>query len=212
MMRKTIAKRLVAAKNEAPHFYLTATADMARVVEWRSKMNEEKAVKDGTLPKASINDIVVLAVAKALKQHPQVNSSWQEDHIQQFANVDISIAVALPEGLITPIVFGADGLGVREIAGKTKELAKKARDNQLEPADYVGGTFTISNLGMMNIDSFTAIINPPQACILAVGGINKTPAFANDGSIYAKHEMKMTMSCDHRVVDGMVGAEFLKPW
>ena len=173
-------------------------------------MNEEKAVKDGTLPKASINDIVVLAVAKALKQHPQVNSSWQEDHIQQFANVDISIAVALPEGLITPIVFGADGLGVREIAGKTKELAKKARDNQLEPADYVGGTFTISNLGMMNIDSFTAIINPPQAWILAVGGINKTPAFANDGSIYAKHEMKMTMSCDHRVVDGMVGAEFLK--
>ena len=165
---------------------------------------------DGSLPKVSINDIVILAVAKALRKHPQVNSSWQEESILQFGSIDISLAVALPEGLMTPIIFDADHLGLRDIARKSKELAKKARANGLDPREYNGGTFTISNLGMMNIESFTAIINPPQACILAVGGIQKVPVFDEQGSVVAKHEMKMTMSCDHRVVDGMVGAEFLK--
>lgn len=210
MMRKTIAKRLVSAKNDAPHFYLTVSAQMDAILRWREDLNRDPRVDAGKLPKVSVNDLVIMATAKALRLHPEVNAGWEGDSITQYGAVDVSMAVALPGGLVTPILFGADQLGARDIAHLTKTLGQRAKDNKLEPKEYVGGSFTISNLGMTGIESFTAIINPPQACILAVGAVKSVAHATDDGHLVAQRRMKMTLSCDHRVVDGMVGAMFLK--
>lgn len=210
MMRKTIAKRLLAGKNNAPHFYLTVSVDMSAAIAWRTKLNERLLSLDSNAKKVSVNDIIILATAKALKRHPEINSSWHDDYIMQHANIDISMAVSLPTGLITPVIRNADQLGVVDIAKASKHLAQQARDGQLKPEDYSNGTFTISNLGMTQIEEFTAIINPPQACILAVGQTKQTVQVNEAGEFFAQPRMKMTMSCDHRVVDGMVGAKFLE--
>ena len=210
MMRKTIAKRLLAGKNEAPHFYLTVSANMGAMVDWRAKLNQDPRVLSKELPKVSLNDLIILATAKALKQHPEVNASWHDEYIMEHGNVHIAMAVALPSGLITPVIPFTDSLGVREIARKSKELAGKAKEGKLQPDEYSGGTFTISNLGMTSVESFTAIINPPQACILAVGTSKPTPHVDENGALVVQTRMNLTMSCDHRVVDGMVGAKFLE--
>lgn len=208
MMRKTIAKRLQAAKSEAPHFYLTRSVHMARFNEWRSRLNAE--AEERKLPKVSVNDLLVLAVSRALVKHPEVNSSWQGDSIRRFAGVHMAIAVAIPDGLITPVIRFANQLGARDIAAQSKQLIEKAKKGQLKPEEYQGGTFSISNLGMMGIEHFTAIINPPQAAILAVGATIQTPWVNEEGVVVAQPRMTMTLSCDHRVVDGAVGASFLQ--
>lgn len=211
MMRKTIAKRLVLGKNEAPHFYLTISADMAKLLEWRQQLNREvKEGDDRSPPKVSVNDLIVLAVARALVRHPEVNASWQGNFIRRYGSVDISMAVAIPDGLITPIIKGAHQLGVREIARRSRELIQKAKSNALKPEEYQGGSFSISNLGMMGIEEFTAIINPPQAAILAVGATIPTPWVNEQGELVVQQRMKMTLSCDHRVIDGATGALFLQ--
>ena len=209
MMRKTIAKRLLAGKNDAPHFYLTVSANMENMLNWRKELNAE--VKEGgDIPKVSVNDLITLAVAKSLVKHPNVNASWQNDFIRQHHEAHISMAVALPSGLVTPVIRNAHALGVRQIAATAKHLGKKARAGELTNDDFAGGTFTISNLGMTQVEEFTAIINPPQAGILAVGRTQKVPAVNDAGELCVQQRMKMTLSCDHRVIDGMVGAQFLK--
>lgn len=207
MMRKTIAKRLLAGKNEAPHFYLTVSAEMSRMNDWRARLNKE-AEKTGV--KVSVNDLVILAVAKALAKHPEINASWQGDSIIEYGNVHVAMAVALPTGLVTPVIRHTDQLNIREIAKSSRELALKAKDGKLANEDYAGGTFTISNLGMFGVEEFTAIINPPQAAILAVGATIATPAVDSKGNVVVQQRMKMTMSCDHRVIDGAMGAQFLQ--
>ena len=209
MMRKTIAKRLLAAKNDAPHFYLTISADIGRLNDWRVRLNEE-AKSDPSLAKVSVNDLVILAVSRALLRHPMVNASWQGETITQFGSVHVAVAVALPEGLVTPVIRHTDQLGVRDIARQSRELSQKAKDGKLSNDAFAGGTFTISNLGMFGIEDFTAIINPPQAAILAVGAAILTPWVDAKGQVVVQNRMKMTMSCDHRVVDGALGAQFLK--
>ena len=208
MMRKTIAKRLVAAKNEAPHFYLTVSADVSGLVEWRTRLNAE-AGKSGA-QKVSLNDLVILGVSRALVRHPMVNASWQGDTIIQHHAAHICVAVALPQGLVTPVIRNAHLLGLRDIARQVSELAAKAKDGKLTNDDYAGGTFSISNLGMFGIEEFTAIINPPQAAILAVGAAVPTPWVDAKGQMVVQQRMRMTLSCDHRVVDGAMGAQFLK--
>ena len=208
MMRKTIAKRLVAAKNEAPHFYLTVSADVTSLVDWRTRVNAD-AAKTGT-NKVSLNDVVILAVSRALVRHPMVNASWQGETIVQNHAAHISVAVALPQGLVTPVVRNAHLLGLRDIAKQVADLATKAKDGKLSNEDYAGGTFSISNLGMYGIEEFTAIINPPQAAILAVGAAVPTPWVDAKGQVVVQQRMRMTLSCDHRVVDGAIGAQFLK--
>ncbi len=210
MMRKTIAKRLLAAKNDAPHFYLTVSANMEHLNAWRTRLNEDAAKSDGKLAKTSVNDLMILGVARALRQHPVVNSSWQGDHILQHNQVHVALAVALPDGLVTPVIRNTDHLGVREIARQSRDLATRAKDGKLSNNDYAGGTFTISNLGMFGIEEFTAIINPPQAAILAIGAATPTPWVDASGNLVVQTRVKMTMSCDHRVVDGSTGAAFLK--
>jgi pyruvate dehydrogenase E2 component (dihydrolipoamide acetyltransferase) len=210
MMRKTIAKRLLAAKNDAPHFYLTVSANMEHLNAWRTRLNDDAAKSDGKLAKTSVNDLMILGVARALRQHPVVNSSWQGDHILQHNQVHVALAVALPDGLVTPVIRNTDHLGVREIARQSRDLATKAKDGKLSNNDYAGGTFTISNLGMFGIEEFTAIINPPQAAILAIGAATPTPWVDASGNLVVQTRVKMTMSCDHRVVDGASGAAFLK--
>ena len=207
MMRKTIAKRLLAGKNDAPHFYLTISADMERMISWRAILNKQ-AGEGGT--KVSVNDLVILAVSRALLQHPGVNASWQGESIIQYGNVHVAMAVALPTGLVTPVVRYADQLSIKQIAKTSRELAVKAKAGQLQNEDYTGGTFTISNLGMFGIEDFTAIINPPQAAILAVGATIPTPAVDANQNIVVQQRMKMTLSCDHRVIDGVMGAQFLQ--
>ncbi|SMF83638.1 pyruvate dehydrogenase complex dihydrolipoamide acetyltransferase [Pseudobacteriovorax antillogorgiicola] len=212
MMRKTIAKRLLAGKNDAPHFYLTRSVNMAKLLEWRKSLNAEVESYrgDNPPPKVSVNDLIVQACGKALMKHPEVNASWQGDFIRQFGSADISVAVAIPDGLITPVVRGAHILGARDIARQTKDLVGRAKSGGLKPEEYQGGTFSISNLGMMGIEEFTAIINPPQAAILAVGATIPTPWVGDSGEIEVQQRMKFTMSCDHRVIDGAVGAQFLQ--
>lgn len=210
MMRKTIAKRLLAGKNEAPHFYLTRSVNMAKLLQWRKSLNKEAEASNGKIPKVSVNDCIVLATSRALVKHPEVNASWQGDHIKRFSKAHIAVAVALPEGLVTPVVRNADRRGVRDIAEQTKSLVAKAREGNLAPDEYQGGTFTVSNLGMMGIEEFTAIINPPQAAILALGSTIKTPWVNENDQVVIEQRMKMTMSCDHRVVDGAMGAGFLE--
>jgi pyruvate dehydrogenase E2 component (dihydrolipoamide acetyltransferase) len=207
MMRKTIAKRLLAGKNEAPHFYLTVSADMTRMNDWRARLNKD-ADKAGV--KVSVNDLVILAVSKSLSRHPEVNASWQGESIIEYGSVHVAMAVALPSGLVTPVIRHADQLSVREIAKLSRDLATRAKDGRLANEDYAGGTFTISNLGMFGIEEFTAIINPPQAAILAVGATIPTPAVSDRGEVVVQPRMKMTLSCDHRVIDGAMGAQFLQ--
>ncbi|MBX9850493.1 MAG: pyruvate dehydrogenase complex dihydrolipoamide acetyltransferase [Cytophagaceae bacterium] len=202
-MRKTIAKRLAESKFTAPHFYLTMEINMDKAMEARNSMNEVAPVK------ISFNDIVIKAVAAALRKNPKVNSSWLGDKIRYNHHIHIGVAVAVEEGLLVPVVRFADTKTLSHIAAEVKELGAKAKNKQLQPSDWAGNTFTISNLGMFGIEEFTAIINPPDACILAVGGIKQTPV-VKDGQIKIGNVMKVTLSCDHRVVDGAVGSAFLQ--
>ena len=202
-MRKTIARRLSESLFTAPHFYLTMSINMDAAVAARVKLNETSKVK------ISFNDLVLKATAVALKQHPKVNSSWLGDKIRYNHHINIGVAVAVEEGLLVPVVRFADGLSLSQIAMQVKDYAQKAKDKKLQPSDWEGSTFTISNLGMFGIDQFTAIINPPDACILAVGGISQEP-IVKDGQIVVGNIMKVTLSCDHRVVDGATGSAFLQ--
>ena len=202
-MRKTIARRLSESLFTAPHFYITMTIDMDAAVAARAKINEVAPVK------ISFNDMVVKATALSLKQHPKINSSWLGDTIRTNHHVNIGIAVAVDEGLLVPVVRFADTKSLSEIGVTVKGFAQKAKDKKLQPADCEGSTFTISNLGMFGVDEFTAIINPPDACILAVGGIAQVPVVKN-GQVVPGNVMKVTLSCDHRVVDGAAGAAFLQ--
>ena len=202
-MRKIIAKRLAESKFTAPHFYLTMSIDMDKAVESRAKLNDVSPVK------ISFNDIVLKAAAVALKQHPAVNSSWLGDKIRINHHVSIGVAVAVEDGLLVPVVRFADGKSLSQIASEVKDLAQKAKNKKLQPPDWEGSTFTISNLGMFGIDDFTAIINPPDSCILAVGAIQQVPVVKN-GAIVPGNIMKLTLSCDHRVVDGATGAAFMQ--
>ena len=202
-MRKVIAKRLSESLFTAPHFYLTMSINMDAAIVARNKMNETAKSK------ISFNDLVLKATAVSLKQHPKVNSSWLGDKIRYNHHVNIGVAVAVEEGLLVPVVRFADGKSLSQINAEVKDYAQKAKDKKLQPADWEGSTFTISNLGMFGIDQFTAIINPPDACILAVGGISQEPVVKN-GAIVVGNIMKVTLSCDHRVVDGATGAAFLQ--
>lgn len=202
-MRKTIARRLAESKFSAPHFYLTMEINMDKAVEARKSINEVSPVK------ISFNDLVVKAAAAALRQHPDVNVSWLGDKMRKNHHIHIGIAVAVKDGLVVPVVRFADNKSLSHIASEVKDLAQKAHDKKLQPSDWEGSTFTISNLGMFGIEEFTAIINPPDACILAVGGIKETPIVKN-GQVVPGNIMKVTLSCDHRAVDGAVGAAFLK--
>jgi len=202
-MRKVIAKRLSESLFTAPHFYVTMSIDMDAAMAARVKMNDVAPVK------ISFNDLVVKACAVALKQHPAINSSWQGDKIRFNEHVNIGIAVAVDEGLLVPVVRFADGKSLSRISAEVKDFAKKAKDKKLQPADWEGSTFTISNLGMFGVDEFTAIINTPDACILAVSGIQQVPVVKN-GAVVPGNVMKVTLSADHRVVDGATAAAFLQ--
>ena len=202
-MRKTIARRLSESKFTSPHFYLTMEINMDKAVEARKSINEIAPVK------ISYNDMVIKAVAAALRMHPKVNVSWRGDILRLNKHIHIGVAVAVEEGLLVPVIRFADNKSLSHISTEVKDLAEKAAKKQLQPADWEGNTFTISNLGMFGIEEFTAIINPPDACILAVGGIKETPV-VKDGQVVPGNVMKVTLSCDHRAVDGAVGAAFLK--
>ena len=202
-MRKTIARRLAESKFTAPHFYLTISIDMDNAMAARKAMNGHDGVK------VSFNDMVIKAVAMSLRKHPAINSSWLGDVIRRNQHVQIGVAVAVDEGLLVPVVRFADHKGLSEIGNEVREYAQKAKDKKLQPADWEGNTFTISNLGMFGIEQFTAIVNPPDACILAVGGISQEPVVKN-GQVVPGNIMKVTLSCDHRVVDGASGAAFLQ--
>jgi len=202
-MRKTIAKRLSESKFTSPHFYLTMEIDMEAAVAAR------ESIVAVTGAKVSYNDLIIKAAAAALRQHPKINSSWQGDTIRVNHHVHIGVAVAVDEGLLVPVVRFADSKTLREISGEVKAFAQKARDKKLQPADWEGSTFTISNLGVYGIEEFTGIINPPDACILAVGGILQKPVVKNN-VVVPGTTMKVTLSCDHRLVDGVTGSEFLR--
>lgn len=202
-MRKVIAKRLSESKFTAPHFYVTMAIDMDKAIESRTKLNEVSPVK------ISFNDLVLKAVATALKQHPAINSSWLGDKIRINHHVNIGVAVAIEDGLVVPVVRFADTKTLSQIAAEVKDLAQRAKARKLQPADWEGSTFTISNMGMFGVDEFTAIINTPDACILAVSAIQQVPVVKN-GAVVPGNIMKLTLSCDHRVVDGAIGSAFLQ--
>jgi pyruvate dehydrogenase E2 component (dihydrolipoamide acetyltransferase) len=203
-IRKTIAKRLTQSIGPVPTFYLTTEIDMERVSEAREALNQ--AAPD---QKVSFNDIIIKAVALALRQHPACNAWWQDDHIRYWHDVHVSMAVAVEDGLITPVIRFTDQKSLRQIGAEAKDLAGRARERRLKPDEYTGGTFSVSNLGMFDIDQFTAVINPPESGILAVGSIVQKPAVVN-GAVVARRRLRVTMSCDHRVIDGATGAAFLK--
>jgi pyruvate dehydrogenase E2 component (dihydrolipoyllysine-residue acetyltransferase) len=205
-MRKAIARRLVTSIGPVPTFYLTMDVDMGRVMEARRSIN---AILEKEGGKISINDIVLKAVAAALRKHPDCNAQWQDGFIRRFNPVHVGVAVAIDEGLITPIVRNAHVKGIGQIGAEVRELAGRARLKKLMPEEYTGATFSVSNLGMFGIHEFTAIINPPEAGILAVGGIEETPVVV-DGAVVVRPRMRMTMSCDHRVIDGAQGSRFLQ--
>jgi pyruvate dehydrogenase E2 component (dihydrolipoamide acetyltransferase) len=207
-IRKTIAKRLAQSIGPIPTFYLTTEVDMERAWEAREALLESAKGTDGG-PKVSFNDLIIKAVALALRQHPACNAWWQDDRIRYWNEVHISMAVAIEDGLITPVIRHADGKSLREISTEARDLAGRARERRLAPEEYTGGTFSISNLGMLDIDEFTAVINPPEAGILAVGRIVPKPV-AHDGAVQVRRRMRLTMSCDHRVIDGATGARFLQ--
>jgi len=205
-MRKAIAKRLVQSIGPVPTFYLTIDVDMGRAIEARKTLNaslEDEGVK------VSFNDIVLKATAAALRQHPNCNAQWHDDHIRRFNAVHLGVAVAIEDGLITPVVRNAHRKGLVRIGQEVKEMAGRAREKKLQPEEYTGATFSVSNLGMFGIHEFTAIINPPEAGILAVGGIEETPVVV-DGDVVVRPRMRVTMSCDHRVIDGAQGSRFLQ--
>ena len=202
-MRKTIAKRLVESKFGAPHYYLTIKINMDNVADARKLINDNSEVK------ISFNDFIVKACAVALKRHPAVNSSWLGDKIRINKDVNIGVAVAVDEGLLVPVLFGTDQMGLGQIAIQINELAEKARQKKLQPQEMQGNTFTVSNLGMFGIDEFTAIINPPDAAIMAVGTITDELSLV-EGKVISSKIMKVTLSCDHRVIDGATGSKFLQ--
>ena len=202
-MRKIISKRLAESKFSAPHFYLTMEIDMDNCIDGRNKINETSDVK------ISFNDIIIKAAAVSLRKHPMVNASFLTDKIRVNNHIHIGVAVAVDEGLLVPVIRFADNKSLSHISTEVRNLAGKAKNKELQPSDWEGNTFTISNLGMFGIDEFTAIINPNDACILAVGGIKNTPVVKN-GEIVPGNVMKVTLSCDHRIVDGAIGSAFLK--
>ncbi len=204
-IRKTIAKRLSESIGPIPTFYLTAEFDLTRVAEMRTAA---LALGDGF--KVSFNDVILKAVATALTQHPDVNAHWLGDRIRRFGGVHLGMAVATDDGLIVPVIFDADRKGLREISAEAKSLAKKARERKLKPEEFTGSSFSVSNLGMMQIDQFTAIINPPEVAILAIGAIEEKVVVGPDGGFTVQPRLRVTMSCDHRAVDGAVGAAFLQ--
>ncbi len=208
-MRRTIARRLAQSKFTAPHFYLTVDVDVEKAVAFRQQLNE-LAEAQGR-PKISFNDLITKACALALRQHPEINASYleQEGEIRRWKEIHIGVAVALEDGLVTPVIRNADQKGLGQIAEETRALAEKARQRKLQPQEMEGATFTTSNLGMYGIEEFTAIINPPNACILAIGAIREVPVVKN-GMIVPGKRMRLTLSCDHRIVDGATGARFLK--
>ena len=205
-MRKTIAKRLVESIGPVPHFFLRITADMSRTVEARMRVNRFLEAQG---EKISINDFILKATANALEKHPEVNAHWTGEAVRRHYRVHLGIAVAVEDGLITPVVRDANRKGLAQIAGEVRELAARGREKKLQPEEYTGSTFSVSNLGMFGIHEFTGIINPPEAGILAVGGLEETPV-AVDGQVEVRPLMKVTMSCDHRIIDGATGARFLR--
>jgi pyruvate dehydrogenase E2 component (dihydrolipoamide acetyltransferase) len=202
-MRKTIARRLSESKQGAPHFYLTVEIDMENAISARIAMNEISDVK------ISFNDIVIKACAAALRKHPKVNTSWRNDFVRQNNHIHIGMAVAVEDGLLVPVIRFADNKPLAQIAAETKDLGKRAKDKKLQPADWEGNTFTVSNLGMLGIDEFTSIINTPESCILSVGAIRNVPVVKNN-AVVPGNVMKVTLACDHRTVDGATGAQFLQ--
>jgi len=205
-MRKTIAKRLVESIGPIPHFFLTIDLDMTRAIEVRATINR-MLERDGV--KISLNDIIMKATAGALRLHPECNAHWMGNAIRRFNQVHLGVAVAVEDGLITPIIRNADAKSVLAIGQEVRELAGRAREKRLKPEEYTGATFSISNLGMFGIHEFTAVINPPEAAILAVGAVEDRPIVV-DGVLTSQPRMKLTMSCDHRVIDGAIGARFLQ--
>ena len=204
-MRKTVARRLTESLGPVPHFFLTIDVDMTRGLAARKRVNELLAARGA---KASINDLVIKAAAVALTHHPECNAWWQGDSVRRFNRVHIGVAVAVPDGLITPVVRDAHGKGLGQISTEVRELAGRAREKKLQPHEYTGSTFSISNLGMFGIEEFTAVINPPEAGIIAVGAVEERPV-AEAGEVVVQPRMRVTMSCDHRVIDGAQGARFL---
>jgi pyruvate dehydrogenase E2 component (dihydrolipoamide acetyltransferase) len=204
VMRQTIARRLVTSIGPVPHFFLTTEIEMDKAAEIRRSINEI----DPEL-KVSINDLIIKVAAVSLIQHPQVNASFQDKAIRYYERADVGVAVAIEDGLITPVIRGAERKSLGEIASEVKELAERARSRKLKPEEYTGATFSISNLGMMGIDEFTAVINPPESAILAVGSMTPKPVVRN-GEVVVRQLMRVTMSCDHRVIDGATGARFLQ--
>jgi pyruvate dehydrogenase E2 component (dihydrolipoamide acetyltransferase) len=205
-MRKTIARRLTQSIGPVPHFFLTVEVDMREAMRLRGRLNER--LKDEGI-KVSPNDLIIKAVAMALRKHPYVNAAWTGDAIRLYDQVHVGVAVAVEDGLITPVVRDAHTKGIGEIAAEVKEMAGRAREKKLKPEEYTGSTFSISNLGMFGIEEFTAVINPPEAAILAVGAIGDR-VVAEDGEMVIRPRMRMTLSCDHRVIDGATGADFLR--
>ena len=203
-MRATIARRLVTSIGPVPHFFLTTEIEMDRAAEVRRQLNELDPEN-----KISLNDLIIKVAAVALMQHPSVNASFQEKTLRYFERADIGVAVAIEDGLITPVVRGANSKSVGQIAREVRGLAERARSRKLKPEEYTGATFSISNLGMFGIDEFTAVINPPEAAILAVGAMTPKPV-VRDGQVVVRQLMRVTMSCDHRVVDGATGSKFLQ--
>jgi pyruvate dehydrogenase E2 component (dihydrolipoamide acetyltransferase) len=206
-MRRTIAERLLASKTQIPHFYLSIEIDAAPLAKLRKDLNA--AAEAAGTAKITVNDFILLAVARAAKQHPKVNAAFAGDSVVEYASVNLSVAIAVEDGLITPVIRDAQSLSLREISTAVKDLAVRARSKKIKPEEYQGGTLTISNLGAYGIDSFYAIINPPQAAILAVGAIVKKPVVNAQDQIVAGQRMTISLSGDHRVVDGAAGAEFL---
>lgn len=205
-IRKTIAKRLAASLGPVPHFFLTSEIDMERAAEARDALNKQLGEDGG---KVSFNDIIIKAVALALVRHRACNAWFQDDHIRYWNEVHIGMAVAIEDGLITPVIFNADTKNLLEIGAESRELAGRARNRRLKPEEYTGSTFSVSNLGMFDIDQFTGVINPPEAGILAVGSI--VPKAVPEGDlVVVRRRMRLTMSCDHRVIDGATGAAFMK--
>src|SRR5881409_1499175 len=207
LIRKTIAKRLAASLGPIPHFFLTTDVDMERASEAREALNKQLGDQGGG--KVSFNDIIIKATAHALTKHPACNAWFQEDHIRYWHEVHIGMAVAVEDGLITPVIRNAESKSLADIGREAKELAERARSRRLQPSEYTGSTFSVSNLGMFDIDQFTAVINPPEAGIIAVGSIVQKPVVV-DGQAAARRRVRITMSCDHRVIDGATGAAFLK--
>ena len=206
-MRRVIAERLLASKTQLPHFYLSIEVDASSLMRLRKELNT--ANEAAGLPKLTVNDFILLAVARAAASHPYINASWAGDAIIQYGSVNISVAVAVDEGLVTPVIRDANKLSLKEISATVKDLAKRARDKKLKPEEYQGGTITLSTLGAYGIEQFFAIINPPQAAILAIGAIVKKPVVNAKGEIVVGERMAISLSGDHRVVDGAVGAEYL---